>query len=64
MLLRIEYWNDGHAKKETAEIFKVSHFTFAAERNRQFRGKTTQKSWYKIDPAKPEEYGRSIQMRI
>jgi transposase len=57
----IEYWNDGHSKKETAEVFKVSHFTLQLWKSQlketgTLEAKKRKKTWRKIEPAKLKEY--------
>lgn len=57
----IEYWNEGHSKKETAEVFKVSHFTLQKWKSQlketgNLESKKRKVSWRKIDPAKLKKY--------
>lgn len=57
----IDYWNDGHSKKETAEVFKVSHFTLQLWKSQlketgTLEAKRRKKTWRKIEPAKLKEY--------
>jgi transposase len=53
----IEYWNDGHTKKETAAVFKVSHFTLQLWKSQlketgTLEPKERKQTWRKIEPAK------------
>ena len=57
----IEYWEDGHSKKETAAVFKVSHFTLQLWKSKlkesgTLEGKKRKEVWRKIDPEKLKEY--------
>ena len=57
----MEYWEDGHSKKETAEVFKVSHFTLQLWKSQlketgTLEAKKRKKTWRKIEPAKLKEY--------
>lgn len=57
----LEYWNDGHSKRETAEVFKLSTFTLQQWKNRlnetgDLKPKERCKTWKKIEPAKLKEY--------
>jgi len=57
----IAYWNDGHSKKETAEVFKVSHFTLQMWKSQlketgTLESKKRKETWRKIDPARLIEY--------
>lgn len=60
-LRAIEYWNDGHSKKETAEVFKVSHFTLQKWKSQlketgNLETKKRRETWRKIEPARLKEY--------
>ena len=57
----IAYWNDGHSKKETAEAFKVSHFTLQMWKSQlketgTLEPKKRRETWRKIEPARLIEY--------
>jgi len=57
----IEYWNDGHTKKETASVFKVNPDTLQ-EWKKQLKEtgtlepKTRRETWRKIDPERLKEH--------
>ena len=56
-LRAIEYWDEGHSKKETAEVFKVNLSTLYRWKSRlKETGKLESKKgiqpWRKIDPSK------------
>jgi len=57
----IEYWGEGHSKKETAEVFKVDPSTLHRWKSRLnetggLEPKKRETTWRKIDPAKLKEY--------
>jgi len=57
----IEYWNDGHSKRTTATLFKVSTFTLQQWKNQlnetgKLEPKKRRETWRKIDPARLVEY--------
>ena len=57
----IEYWNDGHSKKETSEVFQVSHFTLYKWKNQlketgSLESKKRRETWRKIEPEKLKEF--------
>ena len=57
----MEYWNDGHSKRATAAVFKVSTFTLQQWKNRlnetgNLEAKKRRETWKKIEPAKLKEY--------
>ena len=57
----IEYWEDGHSKKETAVVFKVSHFTLQKWKSQlketgTLEAKVRRETWRKIDPSRLKEY--------
>jgi len=57
----IEYWENGHSKKETAEVFKVSHFTLQMWKSQlkesgTLESKKRKETWRKIEPARLIEY--------
>jgi len=58
----IEYWNDGHSKIATAEVFKVSTSTLQKWKSelKKEPGKLAYKkrkdTWKKIDPVKLKKY--------
>ena len=57
----IEYWQDGHSKRGTAEVFKVSTFTIWKWKSKlnesgTLESKKRQGKWRKIDPCKLTEY--------
>jgi transposase len=57
----IEYWEDGHTKKETAEVFKVGTTTLQRWKSKlketgTLASKERKKTWRKIDPEKLKKY--------
>ena len=55
------YWNDGHSKLETAEVFQISHFTLQMWKSQlketgELEPKKRETSWRKIDPARLKGY--------
>ena len=57
----IEYWNAGHSKQETAEVFKVDPSTLQKWKSRlketgTLEPKQRRETWRKIDPAKLETF--------
>jgi len=53
----IEYWNDGHSKKETAEVFKVGTTTLQKWKSQlketgNLEPKKRRETWRKIDPVR------------
>jgi len=57
----IEYWNDGHSKRATAETFKVSTSTLQAWKSQlketgSLAPKKRIETWRKIDPEKLRKY--------
>jgi transposase len=57
----IEYWNDGHTKRETADVFKISTSTlqkwkYQLNETGTLEPKIRREVWKKIDPAKLKEY--------
>ena len=57
----IEYWNDGHSKKETAKVFQVSHFTLQIWKSQlketgTLEVKKRRETWRKIEPTRLIEY--------
>lgn len=57
----IEYWNDGHTKKETAIVFKVNPDTLQNWKNQlketgKLEPKKRRETWRKINPEKLKEY--------
>jgi Transposase and inactivated derivatives len=57
----IAYWKDGHSKKETARIFKVSADTLQRWKSQlaesgSLAPKKRRESWRKIEPARLAEY--------
>lgn len=58
----IEYWNDGHSKIATAEVFKVSTSTLQKwkselkENPDRLAYKKRKETWRKIDPIKFKKY--------
>lgn len=57
----LEYWNEGHSKRETAEVFGVSHFTLQKWKSQlhetgNLEPKKRKEIWRKIDPSKLEEH--------
>jgi len=57
----IEYWNDGHTKKETASAFKVNPDTLQEWKKQlketgKLEPKTRREIWRKIDPERLKEY--------
>ena len=56
-LRAIEYWGEGHSRKETAEVFKVDPSTLHRWKSRlnetgKIEAKKRQKTWRKVDPEK------------
>ena len=57
----IEYWQDGHSKKATAEVFKVSPTTLQTWKSQlketgSLAPKKRVETWRKIDPRKLRKY--------
>ena len=57
----IAYWDAGHSKKETAAVFKVSHFTLQMWKSQlketgTLEVKKRRETWRKIDPVRLREY--------
>jgi len=57
----IEYWGEGHSKKETAEVFKVDPSTLHRWKSRLNESGTLAPkkrvvTWRKIDPEKLKKY--------
>jgi len=57
----IEYWNDGHSKKETAAVFKVGTTTLQTWKSQlnetgTLEPKKRKITWRKIDPEKLYAY--------
>ena len=57
----IEYWNDGHSKKETAEVFKVSATTLQKWKSQlketgTLAPKGRRETWRKINPEELKQY--------
>lgn len=57
----IEYWNDGHSKRATAEIFKVSTTTLQKWKSQlketgKLEPKKRRETWRKIEPERLKEY--------
>ena len=57
----IEYWQEGHSKKETAEVFKVSPTTLHTWKSQlketgTLSPKKRTETWRKIDPEKLKQY--------
>ena len=57
----IEYWNDGHSKKETAAVFQVGTTTLQTWKSQlNETGKPAPKmrkdTWKKIDPTRLKKY--------
>lgn len=57
----ISYWNDGHSKRETAEVFKVGTSTLQAWKSQLNETGTLEpkkriETWRKIDPSKLKEF--------
>jgi transposase len=57
----IEYWNDGHRKKETAAVFQVGTTTLQTWKSQlkesgTLASKTRKETWKKIDPEKIKKY--------
>jgi transposase len=72
-LRAIEYWKEGHSKKETAEVFKVNLSTLPRWKSRltetgNLETKKGSRPWIKINPARlmeilserPDTYLREI----
>jgi transposase len=72
-LRALEYWGEGHSKRKTAEVFKVSTSTLQQWKSKlneygTLEPKKLNRSWRKIDPAKlsrhienhPDAYLREI----
>jgi len=59
----IEYWNDGHSKIATAEVFKVGSTTLQRWKSQlnetgTMEPKKRRETWRKIDPVRLAEYLR------
>jgi len=57
----MEYWEDGHSKRETAEVFKVSTSTLQSWKSKLNETGTLEikkrgETWRKINPAKLKEF--------
>jgi len=57
----IEYWNDGHSKKETAAVFKVGTTTLQTwksllKETGSLEAKKREETWRKIEPERLREY--------
>jgi len=57
----IAYWNDGHTKIETAQVFKVNPDTLQTWKNQlketgKLEPKTRRETWRKIDPERLKDY--------
>ena len=57
----IDYWDEGHSKKETVETFKVSasalhHWRTQLRETGTLVPKKRRPTWRKIEPAKLEKY--------
>lgn len=57
----IEYWNDGHSKKETAAVFQVGTTTLQAWKSQlnetgTLAQKKRKETWRKIEPEKLKKY--------
>ena len=57
----IEYWNDGHSKRATAEVFKVSTTTLQKwklqlKETGKLEPKKRRETWRKIEPVRLKEY--------
>ncbi|EJF41052.1 transposase [Clostridium sp. MSTE9] len=57
----IDYWNEGHSKRATAEVFKVSASTLQAWKSQlketgKLGPKKRRETWRKIEPAKLLKY--------
>lgn len=57
----MEYWENGHSKKETAEVFQVSHFTLQTWKSQlketgKLEPKKRKEGWRKIEPTRLREY--------
>ena len=57
----IEYWNDGHSKRVTAEVFKVSASTLQSWKSQlketgKLEPKKRMETWRKIEPVKLIKY--------
>ena len=69
----LEYWNDGHTKKETSAVFKVHPDTLQSWKKQlketgNLESKKRRETWRKIDPEKlrrfvnenPDAFAREI----
>jgi transposase len=57
----IEYWDEGHSKRATAVVFKVSPSTLQAWKSQlketgELEPKKRRETWRKIEPAKLRKY--------
>ena len=57
----LEYWGEGHTRKETAEVFKVDPSTLQRWKSRlkesgNLETKKGVQPWKKVDPARLKEY--------
>jgi transposase len=57
----IEYWNEGHSKRATAEVFKVSASTLQKWKSRlnetgRLDSKKRRETWRKIEPTRLMEF--------
>lgn len=57
----IEYWNEGHSKRETAKVFKVGTTTLQSWKSQLketggLEPKKRKETWRKIEPSRLKEY--------
>ena len=57
----IDYWDEGHSKRKTAEVFKVSTSTLQKWKSKlketgTLAPKKRKQTWRKIEPCKLEKY--------
>ncbi|MDR1409357.1 MAG: helix-turn-helix domain containing protein [Oscillospiraceae bacterium] len=57
----IEYWSDGHSKRATAQVFKVSPSTLQKWKSQlketgDLKPKKRRETWRKIEPTRLREY--------
>ena len=57
----LEYWEEGHTKKETAEVFKVSTYALQVWKSQlkntgKLEAKKRKETWRKIEPGRLREY--------
>lgn len=60
-LRAIEYWNEGHSKRATAEVFKISTTTLQKwklqlKETGKLEPKKRRETWRKIEPVRLKEY--------